>query len=245
LPQADRHVAGNIKTSKHQRAQMIIGICGFIGSGKDTVADYLTNFHEFRRESFANSLKDSVAHVFGWDRVMLEGRTKQAREWREQVDPWWSDRLKMPELTPRWVLQHWGTEVCRHGFHDDIWIASLENKLRHSEDDVVISDCRFPNEIAAIKRAGGLVVRVIRGPEPEWYDAALAFNRGENKNMLWSTSKSRLEKLKIHASETAWVGTKFDAVLDNNGSLDDLYLQIQRLTIRPAQGPRVATANQI
>jgi hypothetical protein len=224
---------------------MIIGICGFIGSGKDTVADYLTNFHEFRRESFANSLKDAVAQVFGWDRTMIEGRTKQAREWREQVDPWWSDRLKLPELTPRWVLQHWGTEVCRHGFHDDIWIASLENKLRHSQDDVVISDCRFPNEIAAIRRAGGLVVRVIRGPEPEWYDSALAFNHGENKNMLWSTSKSRLEKLKIHASETAWVGTKFDAVLDNNGSLDDLYLQIQRLTIRPAQGPRVATANQI
>ena len=224
---------------------MIIGICGFIGSGKDTVADYLTNFHEFRRESFANSLKDAVAQVFGWDRTMLEGRTKQAREWREQVDPWWSDRLKMPELTPRWVLQHWGTEVCRHGFHDDIWIASLENKLRHSEDDVVISDCRFPNEIAAIRRANGLVVRVIRGPEPEWYDSALTFNHGENKNMLWSTSKSRLEKLKIHASETAWVGTKFDAVLDNNGSLDDLYLQIQQLTIRPVQDLQAATVNQI
>jgi len=224
---------------------MIIGICGFIGSGKDTVADYLTNFHEFRRESFANSLKDAVAQVFGWDRTMLEGRTKQAREWREQVDPWWSDRLKMPELTPRWVLQHWGTEVCRHGFHDDIWIASLENKLRHSQDDVVISDCRFPNEIAAIKRAGGQVVRVVRGPEPEWYDAALAFNRGENGNMRWATSKSQLNKLKIHASETAWVGTKFDAVLDNNGSLDDLYLQIQQLTIRPAQGPRAAKASQI
>ena len=208
---------------------MIIGICGFIGSGKDTVADYLTNFHEFRRESFANSLKDAVAQVFGWDRTMLEGRTKQAREWREQVDPWWADRLKMPELTPRWVLQHWGTEVCRHGFHDDIWIASLENKLRHSQDDVVISDCRFPNEISAIKRAGGQVVRVVRGPEPEWYDAALAFNRGENGNMRWATSKSQLARLKIHASETAWVGTKFDAVLDNNGSLDDLYLQIQRL----------------
>jgi hypothetical protein len=224
---------------------MIIGICGFIGSGKDTVADYLTNFHGFRRESFANSLKDAVAQVFGWDRTMLEGRTKQAREWREQVDPWWSDRLKLPELTPRWVLQHWGTEVCRHGFHDDIWIASLENKLRHSQDDVVISDCRFPNEIAAIKRAGGQVVRVVRGPEPEWYDAALAFNRGENGNMRWATSKSQLARFKIHASETAWVGTKFDAVLDNNGSLDDLYLQIQRLTIRPAQDLQAATASQI
>lgn len=223
---------------------MIIGICGFIGSGKDTVADYLTNFHEFRRESFANSLKDAVAQVFGWDRTMLEGRTKQAREWREQVDPWWADRLKMPELTPRWVLQHWGTEVCRHGFHDDIWIASLENKLRHSQDDVVISDCRFPNEIAAIKRANGLVVRVVRGPEPEWYDAALAFNRGENGNMRWATGKLQLARLKIHASETAWVGTEFDAVLNNNGSLDDLYLQIQQLTIHPVQDPLHATANQ-
>ena len=67
---------------------MIIGVCGFIGSGKDTIADYLTNFHGFRRESFANSLKDAVSMVFGWDRTMLEGRTKQAREWREQVDPW-------------------------------------------------------------------------------------------------------------------------------------------------------------
>lgn len=208
---------------------MIIGICGFIGSGKDTVADYLTNLHEFRRESFANSLKDSVAHVFGWDRTMLEGRTKQAREWREQLDVWWADRLNLPELTPRWVLQHWGTEVCRQGFHDDIWIASLENKLRNSQDDIVISDCRFPNEIAAIRRASGLVVRVVRGPEPNWYNDALAVNRGEFGNMKWTTSKSRLAKLKIHASETAWVGTEFDVILDNNGSLDDLYLQIQGL----------------
>ena len=50
---------------------MIIGVCGFIGSGKDTIADYLTNFHGFRRESFAGSLKDAVAQVFGWDRTML------------------------------------------------------------------------------------------------------------------------------------------------------------------------------
>ena len=208
---------------------MIIGVCGFIGSGKDTVADYLVNLHHFRRESFANTLKDAVAAVFGWDRTMLEGRTKQAREWREQVDPWWAERLNMPNLTPRWILQNWGTNILRTGFHDDIWIASLENKLRNSRDDVVISDCRFPNEIRAIKAAGGLVVRVVRGAEPEWYGAAVSHNRGPNGNSTWALSGRRLEQLGVHASETAWVGTKFNAVLDNNGTLDDLYQQIMRL----------------
>jgi hypothetical protein len=208
---------------------MIIGICGFIGSGKDTIADYLVNLHHFRRESFANTLKDAVAQVFGWDRTMLEGRTKQAREWREQVDPWWADRLDIPHLTPRWILQQWGTEVCRKGFHDDIWIASLENKLRNSKDDVVISDCRFPNEIRAIKQSGGLVVRVVRGPEPEWYDAAVSRNRGPDGNSTWALSGRRLAQLGVHDSETAWVGTQFDVVLDNNGTLDDLYQQVKQL----------------
>jgi hypothetical protein len=204
---------------------MIIGICGFIGSGKDTAADYLVNVHGFRRESFANSLKDAVAHVFGWDRTMLEGRTAHSREWREQVDTWWADRLGIPELTPRWVLQQWGTEVCRRGFHDDIWIASLENKLRNSQDNVVISDCRFPNEISSIKAAGGIVVRIVRGAEPEWYQDAINMNEGRG-NMSWLLSTDKLKKLGIHASETAWVGTEFDAVLDNNYSFDDLYAQV-------------------
>jgi len=208
---------------------MIIGVCGFIGSGKDTIADYLVNLHHFRRESFANTLKDAVAQVFGWDRTMLEGRTKSAREWREQVDPWWAQRLSIPHLTPRFILQQWGTEVCRKGFHNDIWIASLENKLRNSRDDVVISDCRFPNEINAIKQAGGIVVRVVRGPEPEWYHAAVSCNRGPNGNSTWALSGRRLEQLGVHASETAWVGTKFNVVLDNNGTLDDLYQQVKRL----------------
>jgi hypothetical protein len=207
---------------------MILGLVGFVGAGKDTAADYLVNLHEFRRESFAATLKDAVAAVFGWDRVMLEGRTKQAREWREQVDVWWAERLHMPELTPRWVLQHWGTEVCRRAFHDDVWIASLENRLRQSRDNIVISDCRFPNEIAAIKRAGGRVVRITRGSEPEWYELAQSANAGPS-HIDWCRSRDRLMQYGIHASETAWIGTDFDAVLDNNGTLDQLYQQVQGL----------------
>ena len=197
---------------------MILGLCGLIGSGKDTAADYLVNFHEFKRESFAASLKDAVALVFGWNREMLEGRTKASREWREQVDKWWAERLGMPDLTPRWVLQHLGTDVLREQFHDDIWIASVENKLRKSVDDVVISDCRFPNEISAIRNAGGRVIRIQRGPDPDWFD--LARTHPQHMAEHWP---------EIHASEYSWAGTDFDFVIKNEGSIADLYTQIKNL----------------
>jgi hypothetical protein len=210
---------------------MIIGVVGFIGSGKDTVADYLVNYHGFRRESYAGSIKDAIAQVFGWDRMMLEGRTKESREWREQVDTWWAKRLNMPLLTPRLVLQRWGTEVCREGFHDDIWIASVENKIRSSRDNIVISDCRFPNELKSIQAASGIVVRVTRGAEPSWYDAAVSVNKGEAGNPTWAISQAQLNQLNIHSSETAWVGTEFDAVLDNNSTIDSLFSQVKKLVV--------------
>ena len=191
---------------------MIIGISGLIGSGKDTIADYLVNFHGFRRESWAGSLKDAVASVFGWDRTLLEGRTREAREWREQVDTWWANRLGMPHLTPRWVLQYWGTEVCRVGFHNDIWIASLEAKLRNARDNVVISDCRFENELGTVKRLGGITVRVKRGPDPEW--VSVYKNDPEGFFKLYPA---------IHASEFSSVNLEYDQVLSNDGSITELY----------------------
>jgi hypothetical protein len=234
LPQANSIITNNFTTLQHKGNGMILGICGLIGAGKDTIADYLVNIHEFRRESFANTLKDAVAHVFGWDRELLEGRTKQSRAWREQRDEWWSDRLGMA-ITPRWVLQYWGTEVARRGFHDDIWIASLENKIRKITDDVVISDCRFANEIQAIRNQGGIVVRVTRGEVPPWYNWAVEYNnsaimrRGEM--MRTADQEESPIKYKIHLSEWAWAGTKFDHVFDNNGLLDDLYKSINDLVL--------------
>jgi hypothetical protein len=210
---------------------MIIGIVGLIGSGKDTAADYLVNFHGYRRESFASSLKDAVANVFGWDRQLLEGRTTESRAWREQRDEWWSNRLGR-NITPRYVLQHWGTEVIRDGFHDDMWIASLENKIRTSRDNIVITDCRFPNEIKAIRSQGGRIIWIQRGPLPAWYPVATRANAGD------PMFKENLKTLGIHPSESAWAGTEFDAEIDNNESIEDLFLQLKSLV----QSPKVSRA---
>jgi hypothetical protein len=214
---------------------MIIGIAGFQGSGKDTIADYLCNIYGFKRDSFAATLKDAVAAVFGWDRELLEGRTTESRHWRETVDPWWSTRLDMPNLTPRLVLQRWGTEVARKSWHDDTWIASLENKLVKSHNDIVITDVRFPNEIAAVRNAGGIVIRVRRGPEPKWYELAEKVNAGPKGPQHsgaggYMLAKTELDRYGIHPSEWAWIGTDFDAVIDNNGDgLDPLFAQVKDL----------------
>lgn len=207
---------------------MIIGITGLISSGKDTAADYLCTVHGFKRMSFAGALKDAVAAIFGWDRELLEGSTKASREWREQVDTWWATRLNIPHLTPRWVLQQWGTEVGRKSFHDDIWVASVENRLRNINEDIVITDCRFPNELSAIKNAGGITMRTHRGADPYWLEYAEKLNTSTNVNDKEYYIRA-LGNAGVHASEYSSVGLDYDWHLDNNGTIDSLHQQIESI----------------
>jgi hypothetical protein len=222
----------------YKKVHMIVGISGFIGSGKDTIANHLVNTYNFRRESFASTLKDIVASTFGWNRELLEGSTQQSREWREQEDVWWANRLGIAGLTPRWVLQYWGTDVIRKGFHNDIWIASIENKLRNSNSNVVISDCRFPNEILAIHNQGGITIWVQKGALPQWYDIAVAANNGEPAAM------QELKKFNVHTSETSWVGSKFHYIVKNDSNFDNLYAQIQEI-LNDAEFKNLAQSQQV
>jgi hypothetical protein len=198
----------------------IIGVCGLIGGGKGTVADILVKEHGFEKVSFADSLKDMIAAVFGWPRHLLEGDTAESREWREQRDDWWAERLNLPWLTPRWVLQFWGTDVCRVNFHEDIWIASLENKLRtvvnspFEYNNIVIPDTRFPNEINLIRRLGGEVWAVQRGDYPDWM-----------VNLL----KHGEEPHDIHPSEWSWVNANMNHLIKNDGTIEDLQTAVTNL----------------
>jgi dephospho-CoA kinase len=66
---------------------LVIGICGFQGSGKDTFSDFLVKNYDFKKITFAGATKDVLNNLFGWDRTMLEGDTIESRVFRETVDP--------------------------------------------------------------------------------------------------------------------------------------------------------------
>jgi hypothetical protein len=205
---------------------MIIGICGLIGSGKGTVADFLVEQRGFTKISFADRLKDGVASVFGWDREMLEGNTDDSRAWREKVDPYWSTELGNP-VTPRLVLQLFGTDCMRNGFYDGIWVSLVKKQLLENPDsNFVIPDVRFENEAEMIRSIGGQLWRVKRGDDPEWWETAQTEMRQkakqkESKGIVVS-HKMEDNYPDVHISEWAWANVEFDAVIENNSSVEFL-----------------------
>lgn len=194
---------------------MIIGLCGRIGSGKGTAADLLVSEHGFAKTSFADSLKDGVSAMFGWPRHLLEGDTTESREWREQIDEFWT-RETGRTITPRLVLQEVGTDCMREGFYDGVWISLLKKRIQESPDtDWVISDVRFANEVDAVRELSGNVFEVLRGPAPEWLADFKAFGTKPQG---------------VHESEWRYLEANIPDKIDNTGSLEDLKKTLEIVT---------------
>lgn len=201
----------------------IVGICGLIGHGKDTAAGFLIE-QGYQRISFAGVLKDATAALFGWDRILLEGNTPESRVFREQVDEWWANRLDIPNFTPRLALQQIGTDALRKHFHPDIWVAACERQIEMTDKNVVISDCRFFNELDVIKRLGGTTVVVWRHAKPDWWATASNVNKSKTNNK--SNNPMQIIFPEIHPSEWSWAGWNFDIQINNDSDLDSLRDQV-------------------
>lgn len=167
----------------------LIGIAGRARSGKDTVANFIVAAIGGYRYSFADPIRAMLVPL-GID----------------MADPYWQARKEEPipalGVSPRYLMQTLGTEWGRQLINPDLWLIMAHQRLLQNGPGMVISDVRFENEAAWIRRHGGRIIHVFR-PDAKAVEA--------------------------HASEDGIELQDTDVRLFNSGTLEELQLSVREL----------------
>jgi len=210
---------------------------GNAGAGKDEAAKRLVMEHEFVALAFADPMKRFVRDIYSFSDDQLWGPSElrnrpDTRYPRSAVDATsvkdLVTKITPNFLTPRYALRTLGEEWGR-GCYLNTWVDYAMQVAKRLESgnwyyeqkhglypcrgkpgkNVVITDLRYRNEADAIRAQGGKLIRV----------------------------KRLVEKLKLvpnHQSELDLLGTyddEFDAVLENNGTIEDLWREVDRVIL--------------
>jgi hypothetical protein len=187
----------------------IIAFSGRKQSGKTICSEFLkglllsNGYSDVEIYNFADPLKEDICmNMFGLSYVQCYGEDHNKNE---LIDAYWEDK----QLTARDLMQLIGTDLFRK-LNNNVWVNALINKIKKSKLQVVIvSDCRFPNEIEAIKNNGGIVFRLNRNPHKsehisesildacryDWNNFNAIIN---NEHMTVREQYDKLKKLMLH-----------------------------------------------
>ena len=146
---------------------VVVGLAGPAGVGKSTLAARLAEAAAplaVRRMAFADALRDMLRALGVPEASLVGDRAAKERPCAELLGQ-----------SARHAMRTLGTEWGRRLVHPDLWVDAWRRRLAEtSEPVVIVDDVRFPNEIAAIRAAGGVVVKLVRPLPTTPLDAALA-----------------------------------------------------------------------
>lgn len=181
----------------------VIAVCGFKQSGKDTIANYLCQDYGYTNIKIAEPLKVVCKYLFNVTDQQLEDHVL-----KETVDPVWG-------VTPRQLMQFVGTDMMQFKLKELIpsidrlfWIKRLVKTYDINADSstkLVISDLRFPHEHECLKNTYGSDLLVIKTIRKETHDIN-----------------------DLHPSEKEIELISPDVIIENNGTLSNLYQQIDQ-----------------
>lgn len=191
---------------------IVLGLTGAAGAGKDTVAEYLAEEHGFTRLAFADDLKDMLNTL-----NPVIAPSIRLMDVRREAAPYAEPVLKRHFPEYRRLLQVLGTD-CVRARESNFWIAQLIAKANKLPDDakIVVTDCRFPNEVTALTR---------------WAN-------NEDSIAFWEVVRPGLPTPpgNVHSSES-WAGRMGEATLDNSGTLPQLHAKVEILLAKLMQQP--------
>ncbi|AWY07629.1 deoxynucleoside monophosphate kinase [Streptomyces phage Yosif] len=191
---------------------LLIGLSGYAGSGKDEAAASLVA-GGWRRDAFADRLRRCLYALNPFIPTYPDvGLVRLAN----LVDAYGWDRAKreFPEI--RSLLQRYGTEAGREILGENIWVDALFADFEPEAEALVITDVRFPNEAQRVSEAGGVMVRINRP----------------------GVGPATAPDGSVHKSDVALDDWDFDAVVDNDGTIEDLHAKLvgvmQLIHLKPA-----------
>lgn len=191
-----------------------IALMGKARSGKDTVAARLCEAHGYARVAFADPLKEHALRINPIVSTRFSGGDEFALRLARCVEIYGWERAKdeFPEV--RRILQEIGQGVREVDPY--FWVRIAVNKISEVRPDpVVVTDVRYPNEVATLRAIGFRIVRIVR-------PAGSGFNPAN----LTVAERTAAE----HSSETALDDETPDVLIHNGGSLAELAQRVDALT---------------
>ena len=180
----------------------IIALCGYKGSGKDTIANYLVEKYNYKHYKISDKLKEIIKILFDLSDNDLEQK-------KEEVNDKWN-------TTPRRLMQFIGTDMFQYKLQEllpninrDFWIKSLftkdlMNKINNENYKIVISDLRFLHEYEIIS------------------NLYVSYSILKVKN-------NRIEQNDNHISENEFNQININGIINNNSNLETLYNNINNI----------------
>ena len=156
----------------------IIGLVGPSGAGKSETARVLVNTHGYRLAPMAGPLK----------KMLMAGGLHHSDVYGARKE---TPNTLLGGRTPRHAMQTLGTEWGRGMIHPDIWVNMWVNayervtRITHTASalqPVVVDDVRFENEVVAIHKLGGVIIKVAR--QGVYYSTAHDSERGVSAAMV-------------------------------------------------------------
>jgi len=168
-----------------------------------------------------------------------------------------SFRYQKTKRTVRWLLQNVGTDAMRNVIHPNVWVNALfadykiQQGFGYTNDENtecsiikkghypnwIITDCRFPNELIAVKQREGVTIRVSRNVCQKCGEGEnLHFNRnnghtGSLESILCNEC-NHFTEFSTHESETALDNAEFDYIIENNGTIEELIEKVKVVLIK-------------
>jgi len=147
--------------------------------------------------SFADPLKMAAIQLFGLTEEQCYGTDEEKNtpiniKWEDV--PTGGTSPSKGFMTAREFLQCFGTDICRK-IRSDIWTTNCIRRIKDSGTDLaIIPDVRFPNEVEAIKKVGGKIIRFTRCPHEDQHASETALDEYEDFDCIINNAELNIDE---------------------------------------------------